>query len=215
MQHLSNEKIASQTAGSVRSSGSSNSSSRRAKENRITRLVSTMVHLLFLNVPIPESPRCWMRFAEGLNARPSDELYAFSHRILTSHKWELPLIMITLKYLERYHKCRKLKEKLHAESLIDEAFGSTPMEVDDAKKSYTTEPISQYELITVSFMLANKFLDDNRFSNRWWAKVSDIPNHLLNVLELRFLGEIEFNLFVGDVEYVEWTQAMKIFAKWL
>ncbi|KAJ3124523.1 hypothetical protein HK098_001071 [Nowakowskiella sp. JEL0407] len=204
-----NTIVKSPSLGSLRSSGSG-SASRKAKDFRITRLVSLMVHLIILDVPTPETADSWQIYAEEMNARPSQSLYAFTHRILTSHKWALPFVMITLKYLERYHKNRKAKEKLNSQMLLDEAFNR--MEVGQLAESPAGK-ISEYGLLTAAFMVANKFLDDNRFSNKWWAKVTDIPIGQLNVIEVMFLREIEFSLHIRTNEYMEWVNAMQSFSK--
>jgi hypothetical protein len=55
-----------------------------------------------------------------------------------------------------------------------------------------------YHMLTTALMLGSKFLDDNTFQNRSWAEVSHIPVTELNILELEWLADIEWNLHIDS-----------------
>lgn len=67
---------------------------------------------------------------------------------------------------------------------------------------------SEYRLFTVALMLANKFLDDNTFTNKTWADISCMKVTDLNIMELEFLDVLEFGLFVDKDEFGRWKMAL-------
>ncbi|KAI8992674.1 hypothetical protein BDB01DRAFT_779257 [Pilobolus umbonatus] len=68
---------------------------------------------------------------------------------------------------------------------------------------------SEYRLFTVALMLANKFLDDNTFTNKTWSDVSGMKIHDLNIMEIEFLEALDYNLFVREHEYGIWKQLLE------
>ena len=67
---------------------------------------------------------------------------------------------------------------------------------------------SEYRLFTVALMLANKFLDDNTFTNKTWLEVSGMKVTDLNIMELEFLGVLKFGLTIRKEEYERWRTAL-------
>ncbi|KAI8877074.1 hypothetical protein K501DRAFT_261031 [Backusella circina FSU 941] len=67
---------------------------------------------------------------------------------------------------------------------------------------------SEYRLFTVALMLANKFLDDNTFTNKTWSEVSGMKVTDLNIMELEFLDVLRFKLFIRFDEYERWKMAL-------
>ncbi|KAI9256010.1 cyclin-domain-containing protein [Sporodiniella umbellata] len=74
---------------------------------------------------------------------------------------------------------------------------------------------SEYRLFTVSLMLANKFLDDNTFTNKTWSEVSGMKVTDLNIMELEFLDVLHFRLDVKKEEYERWRTALYSFRQQL
>jgi hypothetical protein len=58
-----------------------------------------------------------------------------------------------------------------------------------------------YRMLTTCLLLGSKFLDDNTFQNRSWAEVSSIPVHELNMMELQWLTD--FNWEIHGMMYDE------------
>ncbi|KAI8097808.1 uncharacterized protein B0P05DRAFT_582796 [Gilbertella persicaria] len=67
---------------------------------------------------------------------------------------------------------------------------------------------SEYRLFTVALMLANKFLDDNTFTNKTWSEVSGMKVTDLNIMELEFLDVLRFELTIRKEEYERWRTAL-------
>ncbi|KAG0170665.1 hypothetical protein DFQ30_002180 [Apophysomyces sp. BC1015] len=70
---------------------------------------------------------------------------------------------------------------------------------------------SEYRLFTVALMLANKFLDDNTFTNKTWSDVSGMKVTDLNIMEFEFLDVLRFRMFVRKDEYERWKTALVTF----
>ncbi|KAJ3126208.1 hypothetical protein HK098_007764 [Nowakowskiella sp. JEL0407] len=64
--------------------------------------------------------------------------------------------------------------------------------------------LSPRTLVTVSFMLANKFLDDQRYSNGTWARLSGINLTDLNAAEWECLAAMGYSLDVHPKEFEDW-----------
>lgn len=60
------------------------------------------------------------------------------------------------------------------------------------------------QLITGSFVLANKFNDDNTFTNASWSMVTGIPTKHITALELSFLTALGWCFNLNDTNLAEW-----------
>ncbi|CAG8449563.1 24017_t:CDS:2 [Dentiscutata erythropus] len=65
---------------------------------------------------------------------------------------------------------------------------------------------SEYRTFTVALMLANKFLDDNTYTNKTWSEVTNIPVSEINTMEMEFLGSLNYQLYVSEKQYFDWVQ---------
>jgi len=68
---------------------------------------------------------------------------------------------------------------------------------------------SYEEIIPIAFMMANKFVSDDRYSNTVWANVTNISLNHLNDLEMKGLVAISFRLYVSQSDYNNWIQLIK------
>lgn len=64
---------------------------------------------------------------------------------------------------------------------------------------------SEVRLFTTALVLANKFLDDNTFTNKTWSEVSSIPLHELNIMEMEFLSALHYKTCVHQSQFFSWT----------
>ncbi|TPX62221.1 hypothetical protein SpCBS45565_g07067 [Spizellomyces sp. 'palustris'] len=65
---------------------------------------------------------------------------------------------------------------------------------------------SECRLLVCALMVAMKVLLDNTYTNRTWEKVSRIPVKELNIMEMEFLSQLNFDIHVTDDEYFLWLQ---------
>ena len=63
---------------------------------------------------------------------------------------------------------------------------------------------SEYRLLTVALMLGNKYLDDNTYTNKTWAEVSGISVGEVHVMEVEFLSNMRYTLFVDSADWKAW-----------
>jgi hypothetical protein len=70
---------------------------------------------------------------------------------------------------------------------------------------------SEYRTFTVALMLANKFLDDNTYTNKTWSEVTNIPVSEINTMEMEFLSSLDYELYVSEQQYFEWVRKMDSF----
>lgn len=64
---------------------------------------------------------------------------------------------------------------------------------------------SEVRLFTTALVLANKYLDDNTFTNKTWSDVSSIPVSELNIMEMEFLSALDYNIHIPHTLYFMWT----------
>ncbi len=80
---------------------------------------------------------------------------------------------------------------------------------------------SEYRLLTIALMLGNKcesalrlrwerlllilaVLDDNTYTNKTWAEVSGISVSEIHIMEVEFLSNMRYNLYVSEEEWKRW-----------
>ncbi|OJD17302.1 hypothetical protein AJ78_02590 [Emergomyces pasteurianus Ep9510] len=71
---------------------------------------------------------------------------------------------------------------------------------------------SEFRLMTIALMMGNKFLDDNTYTNKTWAEVSGISVQEIHIMEVEFLSNVRYNLFVTKNEWEQWHTKLGIFA---
>lgn len=71
---------------------------------------------------------------------------------------------------------------------------------------------SEFRLMTIALMMGNKFLDDNTYTNKTWAEVSGISVQEIHIMEVEFLSNVRYNLFVSKEEWTQWHVKLGIFA---
>ncbi|CAO3642757.1 unnamed protein product [Cunninghamella echinulata] len=64
---------------------------------------------------------------------------------------------------------------------------------------------SESHMFTISLMLANKFLDDNTFTNKTWSEVSGIPITELNLMEMQYLSALNYKIYVHCIRFCSWA----------
>ncbi|CAG8496943.1 10545_t:CDS:2 [Acaulospora colombiana] len=67
---------------------------------------------------------------------------------------------------------------------------------------------SEYRTFTVALMLANKFLDDNTYTNKTWSEVTNIPVSEINTMEMEFLSSLNYQLYVSEQQFFDWVRNM-------
>ncbi|KAH9920326.1 cyclin-domain-containing protein [Fomitopsis serialis] len=79
-----------------------------------------------------------------------------------------------------------------------------------ARNRFTTgHPGSEYRVAIAALMMANKFVDDNTYTNKTWSEVSGIELTEVNKMEKEFLLGIDFGLYVDKSTYESWLNLLQ------
>ncbi|KAG6844875.1 hypothetical protein H0H87_002820 [Tephrocybe sp. NHM501043] len=79
----------------------------------------------------------------------------------------------------------------------------------DRNRFTPAQPGSEFRIAVAGLMMANKFLDDNTYTNKTWAEVSGIELAEINRMEREFLMGVDFNLYVDKMTYGSWLNLLK------
>lgn len=71
------------------------------------------------------------------------------------------------------------------------------------------QPGSEFRVSIAGLMLANKFVDDNTYTNKTWSEVSGIELVDINRMEREFLKGLGFTLYVDKARYESWLKLLK------
>ncbi|KAF8314797.1 hypothetical protein DL93DRAFT_2058010, partial [Clavulina sp. PMI_390] len=63
---------------------------------------------------------------------------------------------------------------------------------------------SEFRLAVIALMLANKFLDDNTYTNKTWSEISGISLPEINLMEREFLQGLDHALHIDFGTYQRW-----------
>jgi len=72
---------------------------------------------------------------------------------------------------------------------------------------------SEFRLLTIALMLGNKFLDDNTYTNKTWAEVSGISVMEIHIMEVEFLSNMRYDLYVSKEEWNSWNVLLGKFGR--
>ncbi|GLB36793.1 putative cyclin [Lyophyllum shimeji] len=79
----------------------------------------------------------------------------------------------------------------------------------DRNRFTPAQPGSEFRIAVAGLMMANKFLDDNTYTNKTWSEVSGIDLAEINRMEQEFLIGVDFNLYVDKPTYESWLNLLK------
>lgn len=82
-------------------------------------------------------------------------------------------------------------------------------------KQFSTTPIvgnanSEYRVFSVALILANKFLSDNTYTNKTWATVTHLPLNEISTMEVEFLANMRYTLYVNADEWTAWQGRLRV-----
>ncbi|CAG8641678.1 8468_t:CDS:2 [Acaulospora morrowiae] len=123
----------------------------------------------------------------NLSQTASSQFKNFCVQVLLQTQLSNTVVILSLKYVQRFVK------------------GGRPVDFG--------EEGPEYRLFTIALMLANKFLDDNTFTNKTWSEVTSIPVKEINKMELAFLECMDFKMFVSGSDYSHWLDCLKEYTK--
>ncbi|KAI9349782.1 hypothetical protein BDR26DRAFT_1004141 [Obelidium mucronatum] len=114
-------------------------------------------------------------------------LITFVKNILEITRIPLPVVTLAVKYIQRLRRLR-------------------------GHKAYAL-PGDETRVFSVALILAQKYSDDTPYGNRMWGKVLGLSSRELTRLEINFLGEIGYNLYVPEQEYSSFCRGVQALAR--
>ncbi|KAI9203753.1 uncharacterized protein BJ171DRAFT_132528 [Polychytrium aggregatum] len=76
-----------------------------------------------------------------------------------------------------------------------------------------SQTATEYEILTNCLILSQKFLDDNRYTNRTWAKVISRSLEEINSAEMVILKDLNWDINVSKSEYTSFLRTIQTFKK--
>ncbi|RHZ87870.1 hypothetical protein Glove_29g182 [Diversispora epigaea] len=92
------------------------------------------------------------------------------------------LVLISLKYVQRY-----------------------------IKNGINSNITNEYQLFTIALMLANKWHNDEAYSNKVWSETSNISRIDIDAMEISFLKSLDFKMHITKEKYAFWLICLKKF----
>ncbi|WOO84672.1 uncharacterized protein LOC62_06G008189 [Vanrija pseudolonga] len=117
--------------------------------------------------------------------QPNVAFRQFVFSVLHSTQVSFSVTILALMYTYKYKKIMALGQRLPYKHEVSEAQG-----------------------FVTGLMLANKYLDDNTYTNTTWAQFLGIPVKDVNEYELDWLDALKFNLYVGPDDFENWRSML-------
>lgn len=70
-----------------------------------------------------------------------------------------------------------------------------------------------YRLMVAAVVVANKFCEDQTYTNKAWTSVASIPLEDLNLLEIRLVSVLQFDLHIPEFTYTAWLKHLLLFMR--
>ncbi|TXT05021.1 hypothetical protein VHUM_03841 [Vanrija humicola] len=117
--------------------------------------------------------------------QPNLAFRQFVYSVLHSTQVSFSVTILALMYTYKYKKIMALGQRLPYKHEVSEAQG-----------------------FVTGLMLANKYLDDNTYTNTTWAQFLGIPVKDVNEYELDWLDALQFNLYVKPDDFENWRSML-------
>ncbi|KAF7317367.1 hypothetical protein HMN09_00473000 [Mycena chlorophos] len=117
-----------------------------------------------------------------LQLRPSPSFVTFTQKLLETTQLSQSAIVLALHFIHRL----RLRNK-----------------------GIPAQAGSEFRVAVAGLMMANKFLDDNTYTNATWASVSSIPLAQINTMEREFLSGCNYALYVSAKVYEDWGRLLR------
>nr|KAJ3401368.1 hypothetical protein HK105_004496 [Polyrhizophydium stewartii] len=138
---------------------------------QLAHFVTSLVFMLWRSLQLDELDPAFVQFQE----------YVAKLLTATSNNVTPPVILTSLKYLERLRK----------------AVGAPGAAG------------SEFRIWVTALSLADAFVNDNAYTAKSWADVSGIPPVECVSMRKEFLAAIGYNLYVTEAEYADWLRTLE------
>ncbi|KIY72632.1 hypothetical protein CYLTODRAFT_440526 [Cylindrobasidium torrendii FP15055 ss-10] len=153
---------------------------RAKREGRfLARKTAEMICWVWFSSESPRSQATSSASAAQLFPRPA--FVNFIHNVLSTTQVSQSVIVVAQYYLWKYRQKEPERQ---------------------------CEEGSEYRGAVAGLMMANKFLDDNTYTNKTWSEVTGIGLTDINEMEHDFLQRMNFELFVSHQSYIGWEKLL-------
>ncbi|KAI8819162.1 uncharacterized protein EV422DRAFT_535334 [Fimicolochytrium jonesii] len=140
--------------------------------------------------------------------RPHPSFLSFVSRIQRTSGVSSIVLFLSLLYIVRFR--RASSPTISSNSGVPDSISAL-----DGNSFGNQAALSEARLVTAAVILAQKFTDDNRFTNKTWAELTGFALADINKMETDFLAKIDFKLHVGEEEFRSWVRYCKAWASQL
>lgn len=134
--------------------------------------------------------------------RASPEFVKYTKYLLQTMQISCSTALLSLFYL---YRLRPRVQHMFVPGTFSEHAKSGSKDDSTSRYQYRRDPKLEYRLFTIAVVLANKYLDDNSYSNKAWSDVTGLELRKINVMEQEFMKYIDYNLAVDEDHYVAWV----------
>ncbi|KAG8826103.1 hypothetical protein FRC19_009710 [Serendipita sp. 401] len=143
--------------------------------------------------------------ASAVQLQPQTHFIQFLNRVITQTQLSKTVLVLALHYLWL------LKRPVMAGAAGSHEAEMGPVNAPSELAVSQVHPGSQYTVSVVALMLANKFMDDNTYTNKSWAAICGVTLEKINTMEREFLLAINHALHVDVNRFMSWIRIMQSF----
>jgi hypothetical protein len=144
--------------------------------------------------------------ASAFSATP--EFVKYTKYLLQTMQISCSTALLSLFYL---YRLRPRVEHMFVPGTFADAHRQNSGDPNENRYQYRRDPKLEYRLFTIAVVLANKYLDDNSYSNKAWSDVTGLELRKINIMEQEFMKYIDYNLVVEEREYVAWVNWLETY----
>ncbi|KAI0063231.1 hypothetical protein BV25DRAFT_1915551 [Artomyces pyxidatus] len=150
---------------------------------------------------------CYLWFSKSSNSSPvsthSPPLSYFPHRNSKTAWLQFSVSSVFVHFMQKLLQTTQLSQSVIVLSL------HYVYRLKERNSVTIPQPGSEFRVAVAALMMANKFVDDNTYTNKTWSEVSGIELTEVNKMEREFLEGIDFGLYVDKQTYDAWVNLLK------
>ncbi|KAI0045731.1 hypothetical protein FA95DRAFT_1521155 [Auriscalpium vulgare] len=150
---------------------------------------------------------CYLWFSKSSNPSPainhSPPLSYFPHRNSKTAWLQFNVSSVFVHFMQKLLQTTQLSQSVIVLSL------HYVYRLKERNSGTIPHPGSEFRVAVAALMMANKFVDDNTYTNKTWSEVSGIELSEINKMEREFLEGIDFGLYVDKATYDSWVNLLK------
>ncbi|CCA76811.1 hypothetical protein PIIN_10797 [Serendipita indica DSM 11827] len=147
----------------------------------------------------------WQPTASALQLQPQPHFIHYLSKVIAQTQLSKTCLVLALHYIWL------LKRPLMVGAAGKHEADMGPVNAPSVLAASQAHQGSQYMVSVVALMLANKFMDDNTYTNKSWASICGVTLEKINAMEREFLIAINHALHVDVNRFMSWIRIMQSF----